>query len=66
MEDDADPLLGHVNRLLELLELAGGLMERLGMRKPGELDHPSLPEGHPLRHHVVYEVAAPNLPSPKT
>jgi hypothetical protein len=63
MEDDADPLLGHVNRLLEL---AGGLRERLGMRKPGELDHPSLPEGHPLRHHVVYEVAAPNLPSPKT
>ena len=43
-----------------------GLMERLGMQKRGEFDHPSLPEGHPLRRHVVYEIAAPNRPSPET
>jgi RimJ/RimL family protein N-acetyltransferase len=43
-----------------------GLMERLGMRKLGEFDHPSLPEGHPLRRHVVYEIAAPRRPSTET
>ena len=32
------------------------LMERLGMmRNPADdFDHPSLPEGHPLRRHVLY------------
>jgi RimJ/RimL family protein N-acetyltransferase len=43
-----------------------GLMERLGMQKLGEFDHPRLPEGHPLRRHVLYEIAAPNRPSPET
>jgi RimJ/RimL family protein N-acetyltransferase len=32
------------------------LMERLGMRKLGTFDHPMLPEGDPLRAHVVYEI----------
>jgi ribosomal-protein-alanine N-acetyltransferase len=34
------------------------VMERLGMRHdPSEdFDHPSLPEGHALRHHVLYRV----------
>jgi RimJ/RimL family protein N-acetyltransferase len=37
------------------------LMERLGMtRKPEEdFDHPALPEGHPLRRHVLYRLDAP-------
>jgi RimJ/RimL family protein N-acetyltransferase len=35
-----------------------GLMERLGMRRLGEFDHPNLPDGHALRRHVVYETTA--------
>jgi RimJ/RimL family protein N-acetyltransferase len=36
------------------------VMEKLGMqRDPGEdFDHPSLPEGHALRRHVLYRLAA--------
>lgn len=35
-----------------------GLMERLGMtRDPAEdFDHPAMPEGHPLRRHVLYRL----------
>ncbi len=36
-----------------------GLMERLGMRRIGDFDNPGLPEGHPLRHNVAYEILAP-------
>lgn len=36
-----------------------GLMERLGMHKIGDFDNPDMPEGHPLRHNVVYEIFAP-------
>jgi RimJ/RimL family protein N-acetyltransferase len=34
------------------------VMERLGMRRdPGEdFDHPRLPDGHPLRRHVLYRL----------
>lgn len=37
------------------------VMERLGMRRdPAEdFDHPLLPEGHPLRSHVLYRLGAP-------
>lgn len=35
------------------------LMERLGMQSAGEFDHPRLTEGHPLRRHVLYRIAAP-------
>ena len=35
------------------------LMERLGMQASGEFDHPRLPQGHPLRRHVLYRLAAP-------
>jgi RimJ/RimL family protein N-acetyltransferase len=33
-----------------------GVMERLGMRRDpvDDFDHPRLPEGHPLRPHVLY------------
>ena len=30
------------------------VMEKLGMRLDREFDHPSLPEGHPIRRHVLY------------
>lgn len=35
------------------------VMERLGMRRDpvDDFDHPRLPEGHPLRRHVLYRVA---------
>ena len=37
------------------------VMRRLGMRHSSEddFDHPSLPEGHPLRRHVLYRINAP-------
>ena len=34
------------------------LMERLGMRKIGEFDHPNVPEGDTLRRHLAYAVSA--------
>ncbi|MFC3126508.1 GNAT family N-acetyltransferase [Pseudoroseomonas globiformis] len=33
-----------------------GLMERLGMCRAGEFDHPRLPEGHVLRRQVLYRL----------
>ena len=35
------------------------VMERLGMHKRGEFDHPNLPEGHPLRRHILYAIRRP-------
>jgi uncharacterized protein YaiI (UPF0178 family)/RimJ/RimL family protein N-acetyltransferase len=35
------------------------LMERIGMARVGAFDHPGLPEGHPLRPHVLYALDAP-------
>lgn len=41
------------------------VMERLGMRRdPAEdFDHPSIPEHHPLRRHVLYRLDAASCPS---
>lgn len=36
-----------------------GVMEKLGMRQDGEFEHPSLPEGHALRRHLLYRLSAP-------
>lgn len=38
------------------------VMERLGMRHDpaGDFDHPNVPEGHPMRRHVLYRLRAPN------
>ncbi len=38
-----------------------GLMERIGMarRRDLDFDHPDLPDGHRLRPHIVYAIAAP-------
>lgn len=35
------------------------VMERLGMERVGEFDHPSVPVGSPLRRHVLYRITAP-------
>lgn len=32
------------------------VMERIGMHYKSEFEHPKLPEGHPLRKHVLYEI----------
>lgn len=37
------------------------LMERLGMRPDGAFGHPRLPEGHPMRRHLLYRRAAPGV-----
>ena len=34
------------------------VMEKLGMDCDGEFDHPRLPEGHPLRRHLLYRKRA--------
>jgi RimJ/RimL family protein N-acetyltransferase len=34
------------------------VMERLGMTRVGEFEHPRLPRGHPLRLHVLYHQQA--------
>jgi ribosomal-protein-alanine N-acetyltransferase len=38
------------------------VMERIGMQRDraGDFDHPSLPEGSPLRRHVLYRISAPS------
>ena len=30
------------------------VMQKVGMERVKEFDHPALPEGHPLRRHVLY------------
>ncbi|MEO3473346.1 GNAT family N-acetyltransferase [Roseomonas sp. CAU 1739] len=40
-------------------EASWRLMERLGMAPDGGFDHPRLPEGHAMRHHLLYRLAAP-------
>lgn len=41
------------------------VMERLGMTRDagGDFDHPRIEEGHPLRHHVLYRIVAPEATS---
>lgn len=40
------------------------VMEKLGMiySPEDDFDHPGLPEGHPLRRHVLYRIKSPLLP----
>jgi RimJ/RimL family protein N-acetyltransferase len=42
------------------------VMERIGMHHnpADDFDHPALPEGHPLRRHVLYRCTRPALPVP--
>lgn len=37
-------------------EASWRLMEKLGMRRKGEFQHPRLPEGHALRRQVLYAI----------
>ena len=54
--------LEHTDQVVSLTALTNlrsqAVMQRLGMRRDGEFDHPSIPEGHPLRRHVVYRTPA--------
>jgi RimJ/RimL family protein N-acetyltransferase len=38
-----------------------GLMERLGMSRVegGDFDHPAVPDGSPLKRHIIYRIARP-------
>lgn len=38
------------------------VMQRVGMVKAGEFDHPKLAEGSPLKRHVLYKITASDLP----
>jgi ribosomal-protein-alanine N-acetyltransferase len=33
------------------------VMEKIGMKKQGEFEHPALAEGHKLKTHVLYKIA---------
>lgn len=52
----------NLDQIVSLTVLANkpswSVMERIGMtRDPGEdFDHPRLPEGHPLRRHILYRI----------
>ena len=39
------------------------VMEKLGMRRDpsDDFDHPRIPEGHPLRRHVLYRLTRPSV-----
>jgi RimJ/RimL family protein N-acetyltransferase len=41
------------------------VMEKIGMRhdQAGDFEHPLLPEGHPLRRHVLYRIRRPTSSS---
>lgn len=34
------------------------VMQRIGMKKAGEFDHPKLEDGSPLKRHVLYKITA--------
>lgn len=40
------------------------VMEKIGMRRDGVFDHPSLPDGHELQPHVLYRISRPSSPDP--
>ena len=33
------------------------VMEKIGLTFSGEFDHPLIPEGHPMRRHVLYRIS---------
>lgn len=37
------------------------VMEKIGMTRCEEFDHPSLAEGHPLRCHILYRISNPKV-----
>jgi ribosomal-protein-alanine N-acetyltransferase len=64
--EGARAALGHAFQSLALDEVVSftavrnarswRVMERIGMARIGEFDHPMLPVGHPLRPHVLYKI----------
>ncbi|MCU1590707.1 MAG: acetyltransferase, family protein [Frankiales bacterium] len=40
------------------------VMERIGMRRDSEFEHPRVPEGHPVRRHVLYVADRDSWPTP--
>jgi ribosomal-protein-alanine N-acetyltransferase len=48
----------HVEQIISITavgnERSWRVMERLGMRREGEFDHPRIVDGHPLQRHVLY------------
>lgn len=40
-------------------EASWRLMQKLGMAPDGDFEHPRLPEGHPMRRHLLYRIARP-------
>jgi len=67
--EGARAVLGHAFGALGLEEVVSfavptnlpsrRVMEKLGMKRDAaeDFDHPSLPEGHPLRRHVLYRIS---------
>jgi RimJ/RimL family protein N-acetyltransferase len=41
-------------------EASWRMMEKLGMSPDGDFEHPRLPEGHPMRRHLLYRIARPD------
>lgn len=50
----------HVDEIVSVTavsnERSWRVMERLGMQRTGEFDHPRVADGHPLRRHVTYRL----------
>lgn len=42
-----------------LNEPSQAVMRRIGMTEVDRFDHPAIPEGHPIRPHVMYHLARP-------
>jgi RimJ/RimL family protein N-acetyltransferase len=42
-----------------LNEPSQAVMRRIGMREHGRFEHPAVPEGHPIRPHVLFRVGRP-------
>jgi RimJ/RimL family protein N-acetyltransferase len=60
--DPAGANLGHVISFTAAINLPSrAVMERIGMThdESDDFEHPSLPHGHPLRHHVLYRLGNP-------
>jgi hypothetical protein len=36
-------------------------MERAGLNRVGDFEHPALPDGHILKPHVLYKIALNNV-----
>jgi RimJ/RimL family protein N-acetyltransferase len=73
--EGAREVLSHAFETLQLPEVVAytttanlpsrRVMEKLGMtyNESDDFDHPDLPEGHPLRRHVLYRVARGSWPA---